>query len=297
MAYTPSTVNRIDDVSGDTIMVVDPGTGQLVQGMVPVDASGTPIDLADFATAAKQDLAKAVFDQIELNQDSQTAILTTIDSVLDSVLAAHATAAKQDLAQAVLDQIELNQDTQTTALGLIATTAKQDLAKAVFDQIELNQDSQTAILVTIDAVLDTIFSGMSTATLQSAQTVVLEKLADALESDNSDTLLVKVVPLELLSAELTVTNTYATVVTPTSGKKVRIRLIHLVNGSASAVAVQLRFATDARFGLVAAPAGTTDQLNYGNGSVVGDTNDVVQGQQVGSNLGNIWLRIFYEEID
>ncbi len=84
--------------------------------------------LAEVATSAKQDEAKAVLDLLS-TADKQDELIakdfatqTTLAQVLAKIIAAPATEAKQDAIKAVLD--------------LLATSAKQDSAKTVLDAIQ-----------------------------------------------------------------------------------------------------------------------------------------------------------------
>lgn len=115
-----------------------------------IKSNSDTLNLKDFSTAAKQDLAKAVLDAIKSNGDtlnlkdfSTSAKQDLAKAVLDLIqtnTAASATAAKQDLAKAVLDLIKTNGDTLNAKD--FATSAKQDLAKAVLDNIKLNTDTK-----------------------------------------------------------------------------------------------------------------------------------------------------------
>jgi uncharacterized protein YheU (UPF0270 family) len=160
----------------------------------------------DFATSAKQDLAKAVLDNI------LTAIGTTngkdfatsakqdlAKAVLDNILTAigttngkdFSTSAKQDLAKAVLDNI-------LTAIGTtngkdFSTSAKQDLAKAVLDNILTaigvtngkdfaTQTTLAALLAKFGSLGQKASAGSAPVVLSTEQETILSSLATKLDT-------------------------------------------------------------------------------------------------------------------
>lgn len=149
--------------------------------VIASDQSAVPVSGTVTANLSATD--NAVLDQIELNQDSQTAILTTIDAdtgamvtdlaaievllgtidadtgaiktaveVIDNAIAG--TEMQVDVVAPLPAGTNNIGDVDVLTLPAITGTVTANLSatdNAVLDQIELNQDTQTAVLNTIDA--------------------------------------------------------------------------------------------------------------------------------------------------
>lgn len=168
----------------------------------------TSLDGKDFATGAKQDLAKTVLDNIltALGSQSTGAKQDLAKTVLDNILTAlglQATAAKQDLAKTVLDNI-------LTALGSQATAAKQDLAKTVLDSIltALGSQATAAKQDLAKTVLDNILTALgsqATAAKQDLAKTVLDNI-----KTNTDT--------RVINSVTNIATSNATIAAPANAK-------------------------------------------------------------------------------
>lgn len=149
-----------------------------VQGTVTTDGSGVTQPVSGTVTANLGTTDNAVLDQIELNQDSQTALLTTIDADTSKIPAQGQALAAASM-PVVLPEAQITALTPPAAISGFATSAKQDTIIGHVDGVETllgTIDADTSALagavagteVQVDVVSSALPTGAATAAKQPA---------------------------------------------------------------------------------------------------------------------------------